>query len=199
MKRMRIPLLVCGMLCCAPHFARATTALVASVSITTPAESLRVRETRVAKKPHLSPQASPARATMLSLGSTVIPVAAGFAIANAGDHVPEGTLLVVGGVIVGPAVGYFDSGLYARGTRGIALRLATGLFALSAVSSLIGDDSDVGGPVLIFIGGVGGTAVLAIVDCALVGHDVARAQAVSIAPVILPGARAPGVGVTIRF
>lgn len=177
---------------------------IAGVRITTPAESLRVREARTRAAEHLTAHATPLRAATISTLSTLVPVGVGLAIADRGAHGTASGLLMVGGVIVGPAMGYFDSGLHRRGTRGILLRTATGLLALSAVGTLIGDDSDlsdVSGPVLLFVGGVGATAVLALADCALVGPDVARARRTSwsIAPTVLPGSRVPGVGVTLRF
>ena len=176
--------------------------LVAGVSITTPAESLRVREARTRAAEHLTPHATPLRAATISTLATVVPVGVGLSIA--GRNGTAGALLVAGGVIVGPAAGYFDSGLDRRGTLGVVLRTATGILALSAVSALIGDDSDLtdfSGPAIVFIGGVSATGLLAIADCALVGPDVARAQrrSWSIGPTAQPGRGARGVGVALRF
>lgn len=196
-----LPALAAGVLA-GPALASAL--LVAGISITTPAESLRVREARARAAEHLTPQATPLRAATISTLSTVVPLGVGLTIADRGAHGTTGALLVAGGVIVGPAVGYFDAGLERRGMRGIVLRTVTGLVALSAVGTLIGDDSDltdVSGPVILFLGGVGATVVLAVADCVLVGPDVARARrtAWSIAPAVPAGSRAPGVGVTLRF
>ena len=193
--------LAAGVLAGSPP-AHASVLLVAGVQVTAPAESLRVRDVRVRASEHLTPQASPFRAMTLSTLSTVVPIGVGLTIGDRGGNEVAGAALIVGGVIVGPAVGYFDSGLHRRGMRGVMLRTATGILALSAVSALIANDSDltdVSGPVFLFLGGVGATALLAVADCVLVGRDVAHARSVSFAPAIVPLGRTAAVGVTMRF
>src|SRR5690349_8356154 len=71
--------------------------LVAGVSITTPAESLAARERREPRAlPELSSNASPTRGTLLSVGATVIPIAAGAALIGADiDRNVLGTSLLV--------------------------------------------------------------------------------------------------------
>ena len=184
--------------------AHAATTLVAGVSITTPAESLAARAGREPRtRPKLSPNASPTRGTLLSVGATVIPIAAGAALIGADiDRNVLGTSLLIGGLVVGPSIGYLDAGLLGRGAGGIALRAAGASLAFSAVVSAFEESNDYldsVGPYYLFLGGCAVTGGLAIYDCVAVHGDIAKAQraTMSIGPARVGGA--PGVGVSVRF
>lgn len=183
--------------------AHAATTLVAGVSITTPAESLAARAGREPRsRPRLSPNASPTRGTLLSVGATVIPIAAGAALIGADiDRNVLGTSLLIGGLVVGPSIGYLDAGLLGRGAGGIALRAAGASLAFSAVVSAFEESDDFvdAGPIYLFLGGCAVTTGLAIYDCVAVHGDIAKAQraTMSIGPARVGGA--PGVGVSVRF
>lgn len=185
--------------------ALASPPIVAAVSISTPAESLEARN-RLRRSPdHASPDASPLRATLLSLGATAVPIATGAILTGNTSHNLEGGILIGAGVLLGPAVGYFDAGLRGRGTTGLLLRFGVttvsfGAATIVASSTRGGDIEDLAGAYILVLGGAALTTVLAAADCALVGSDVARAKkaSVSLAPAVTaPGA--PGVALTVRF
>jgi len=206
MRRLVLPLLVLATFCASPvAIARATTPLIASLPITTPAETLAARNALVRKPVRLSEHASPARAALLSAGATLVPVAVGLGIIANTSHNAAGGIVAGSGVLLGPAAGYFDSGLTGRGTRGLALRFAAATLGITAglataASVHGGDIADYSGAFIVVMAGAGTAMILAVADCSLVASDVARAQraSVSLAPTVLPSGGA-GLGFTVRF
>jgi hypothetical protein len=167
-------------------------------------------------------QTAPAegKAFRLSLWGTVIPVAAGATI-WATQGAPTGNaftspersgpaLLMAGGLIVGPTVGYTSAGLSGRGWRGARLR--TGLTLLSFVPGLAicGWDCSKGDTEydlawLTIAAGAGLSLASAIYDISRVRHNVRRHHAArpgpgfSVAPSYVPGQRSFGVSVGVTF
>jgi hypothetical protein len=189
----------------APFGIAAATPLITSVSISAPAESVAVRARRAQESEHLSAHASPARAALMSIGATGIPIATGAAIVANTSHNVLGSAIMIGGVLFGPAAGYYDSGLYRRGTRGMALRTAAGVLsltvALAAAPRHGGELEDYAASFVIVLSGAAIATTLAVVDCGLVAHDVGAAQRLSfsVMPRIAPSTGAPGVALTVRF
>jgi hypothetical protein len=187
----------------APLGIAAATPLITSASISTPAESVAARARMAPER--LSPSVSPARAALMSIGAMGIPIVTGAAIVANTSHNVLGSAIVAGGVLFGPAAGYYDAGLYRRGTRGIALRAAAGTvslaIALAAAPRHGGDIEDYAASFIVVLGGAALVTTLAVADCALVAHEVSVAQriSVSVAPGVAPSTGAPGVALTVRF
>jgi len=84
-------------------------------------------------------------ALWLSLGSTLLPLAAGgvmIAVSDAeGSLNTAGALLVSTGLYFGPAVGYWYGGASGRGWMGTGIRVGTGLAAGLAIVAICGDDN----------------------------------------------------------
>ena len=148
----------------------------------------------------------------LSLWGTVIPVAVGAAIwathHSPGDDQMGSALLMSGGFIIGPALGYSAAGLGGRGLRGLGLRF--GLTALSGLPAYAmcgwncsDEDLEFDLASLTIATGAGLSAASAVYDIARVKHNVRRRVAtrsgpqLSVAPVYAPGHRGGALGVRL--
>jgi hypothetical protein len=84
-------------------------------------------------------------ALWLSLGSTLLPLAAGGVMIAASDAEGSlstaGALLVSSGLYFGPAVGYWYGGASGRGWKGVGIRLGTGIAAGLAITLICGDNN----------------------------------------------------------
>ena len=147
-------------------------------------------------------------ARRLSLLGTAAPIALGFAVA--GHARGKSFTLLVGGIVLGPALGYVYAGETGRGIGGAGLRLAAlGIGAAGAIVICLTNDcnaTSAGGAlgaaaVSLLAGGVV-TTVLAAVDIIRVADWVrARNQqlaAVSVQPTYFPESRTAGLLVTWR-
>ena len=164
---------------------------------------------------------SPAQATRIAARNTMIPLAVGSGIFALGLASPQqtggafllGTLIVAGGIIVGPAPGYMYGGVKTRGALGVTLRL--GLVAATPVVVAgqpgVRGSEDAGLAVVFgaFLG-LGLAALSDVWDIALVGRHVEQhnrelraraspATSLRVEPCVTPFAHAPGVALAARF
>jgi hypothetical protein len=153
---------------------------------------------------------SPGMATTLSLLGTIVPIGTSFAFGEGQEGLAS--VLFLGGLLVGPSLGYFYAGEMGSAFKGIGLRTAVlgatvGLAA--AVCSggcdiVFGSDDGADAAVAILLGGLVATGILAGRDVARVDNSVrARNErivrsAVSIGLQYVPEARAPGLVLTLR-
>jgi hypothetical protein len=153
---------------------------------------------RVAHYPH------PASSTWLSLGGTLVPAAAGFVIGN--NSSATGGALVLGGLLAGPATGYWSGHIGSKALPGLLIRTG-GLVLMAAGSSSCfknsynslcnnGASAAVIGGALVVLGS-------AAYDIATVGKKVranngALARA-SVVPLFSPSERRIGAEIIIGF
>jgi hypothetical protein len=153
---------------------------------------------------------SPGMARRLSILGTSVPLGVAYAIDKIGFGDPEGEL-AVGGIVLGPVLGYAYAGERGRGMRHAGIRAAVvGGTALTAVVICSGRDCDVlnsPGPELTLAGAVVAagavyTILLIVRDINEVGDRVrARNQrlgAVSVQPTCFPESRTAGLLFTWR-
>lgn len=157
-----------------------------------------VPHVRVAHYPH------PSSSTWMSIGSTMVPMAAGLVV---GDN-SSGTAaaLLFGGLVAGPAAGYWRGGIGAKAWPGLLIRTG-GLFILAAGSghclSQMFDSGCSSGANAAVIGGAALLLGSAVYDIATVSHKVranngALARA-SVVPLFSPSERRVGVEVVVGF
>jgi hypothetical protein len=161
------------------------------------------------------------RAYRLSLWGTVIPVAAGATwwaahglqtgSASTSPGLAAGpALLMAGGLIVGPTLGYSSAGLGGRGWRRAGLRTGLTLLSFLPAFAICGWDCGQGDREadlawLTIATGTGLSLASAIYDISRLKHNVRRHQATrpgpgfSVAPVYVPGQRFFGVNVGVSF
>jgi hypothetical protein len=177
--------------------------LVAAVSIGTPADSLAIRDRREQGRQQVSADASPVRAMLLSTAATALPVVAGILVSSKGHLHAAGAGLVGAGILIGPATGYFDAGLAARGTRGLLIRsgIAAASFVVAAVVLPMqdGELEDAAGAAGVLYAGAAFTTVVAIADCAMAGPAVSHASRLAVEPMLDPIRGGGGVRVGVRF
>ena len=161
-------------------------------------------------------------ALWLSLGSTLLPVAAGAVMIAASDSEGSlstaGAILVSSGVYFGPAVGYWYGGASGRGWMGTGIRVGTGLVAGLAIVAICGDDNcgiwdDDGGATagasLVALAATGVILGSAIYDLAKVKSHVRKANeaklrdsgaSLSVLPVVSPAnGGTAGLVAQVRF
>ena len=161
-----------------------------------------------AQEPEPYEAKSPEVARRLSILGTVVPIAAGFAIG-------EPALVVYGGLLLGPVLGYVYAGEARRGMAQAGIRAAVlvgtaavvvGICAVGDCSTGISGNDETGGALplaaaVVVAGGVY-TIVLAVRDINQVDDRVrARNQrlgAVSVQPTYFPESRPAGLLVTWR-
>lgn len=119
---------------------------------------------------------SPSGALLCSFLTTTVPVIGGIKLAAA-NELGEGEMaLIYGGLIVGPAIGYFYGECSARGVAGIGIRGGTAILTVYAARSAAEahkDDGMLGGlQEGLLVAGIGTVVIVieSIVDIALV-HD----------------------------
>ena len=141
-----------------------------------------------------------------SLWGTVLPVAAGAAILIAqggGDHDRTGAeLLLWGGSLFGPALGYTETGLGGRALQGIGIRAGIELLTLAAAVGVCGmncNDNQETGANIVLLGGLSLVTISAIYDITHVRRNVSRhtATRVSFTPSYAPD-RGVGMRVALR-
>jgi hypothetical protein len=161
-------------------------------------------------------------ALWLSLGSTLLPVAAGTVMIVAADD--ESTLGMAGAIIAssglyfGPAVGYWYGGASGRGWKGVGIRLGTGIVAGLAITmictggncDIFDDDSGaMAGASLVALAATGVILGSAIYDLAKVKSHVRRANeaklresgaSLSVLPIVSPAnGGTAGLVAQVRF
>jgi hypothetical protein len=151
------------------------------------------------------------RAYHQSLWGTVIPVAAGTTWWLASPRGEPGPgLLIAGGLVVGPALGYTSAGMAGRGWRGTGIR--TGLTLLSFVPALAicgwdcsSTDPEAEWAWLFIATGSGLSLASAIYDISRVERNVTRHNAqktgpgLSVVPMYAPGQHSVGMRLTLTF
>ena len=146
----------------------------------------------------------PASATILSAVFTVFPTLAGIALI-AGDNESEaGTLLFMGGLTLGPAIGYFSTGRVGRGMAGFGIR--TGVFIGSLVAGCaLGWDTCSGSQestgTAVVVGGLAITAALAVYDIVKVRRKLPAETAAraTVYPTYVAATKSPGIGIRVTF
>lgn len=161
-------------------------------------------------------------AMWLSLGSTLLPVAAGAVMIAASDDESSlntaGAILASSGLYIGPAVGYWYGGASGRGWKGVGIRLGTGLVAGLAITLICtsGDcgyfDNDSGSTTAVSLVALAATGVIlgsAIYDLAKVKSHVRKANeaklrdsgaSLSVLPVVSPAnGGTAGLVAQVRF
>jgi len=156
---------------------------------------------------------SEATSIMYSVLGTVVPTAVGMGLASAGEFDGISVYLVLYGIYLGPATGYFYAGEAGRGARGVAVRggitLAT-LLMVGAVCSgggcnMWGDDRSMPAAGVMVLIGMAGMVGSMVYDIASAGSAARRwnarqvASKVSVAPTLDPVTASPGVAVRVQF
>ncbi len=145
------------------------------------------------------------KALWLSLGSTLLPVAAGAVMIAASDDDSSlntvGALTASSGLYFGPAVGYWYGGASGRGWKGVGIRLGTGIVAGLAITLICTsgdcgfDDGGSAGAGLVALAATGVILGSAIYDLAKVKSHVRKANeaklrdsgaSLSVLPVVSP-------------
>ena len=165
--------------------------------------------------------ASEQKAQRLSLWGTVIPVAVGAtwwaahglqtgSASTSPDLAAGPGLLIAGGLIVGPTLGYSSAGLSGRGWRGAGIRTGLTLLSFGPAMAICGwncgkGDKEADLAWLIIATGSGLSLASAIYDISHVEQNVRRHNATrpgpgfSIAPMYAPGQRSVGIRVGATF
>ncbi len=149
---------------------------------------------------------SPFLAFALSAIATGLPVAYGLSL-DGTQHETAGGLLFAGGLILGPAMGFFYGEEWGRGFSGAGIRAGlTGVSVLlmaSSVSSSHSFGEAVGGAMVVGALGVLAVGVDAIYDLIVVGptiseqNDMRQVFSISMSPVYRPDSRSMGFHITI--
>lgn len=157
--------------------------------------------------------ASADQAHRISLLATVIPVGAGAGILVAqggGTHDRTApVLLIMGGLLFGPGMGYNSAGMSGRGFRGVGIRAGLSLATLMASIAICGMDCNnrqtkYDTANLVSLGGLGLITAAATYDIARVrrnvrGHEASARGGVSIAPTYVPQTQRLGLRVNFSF
>lgn len=147
-------------------------------------------------------------ARMLSLGSTILPIALGTALMTSeSEPVSEvGVFLIVSGFVIGPGVGQAYADRPVRFAGGAIVRtLCLGLAGTALVVATLGTDSNERVPALLFFAGVGGYTFSAIYDITTTGSSVDAynrkhaAPEFSVGHIYYPQENTHGLALTLRF
>ena len=149
---------------------------------------------------------SPRAATWITIGATVLPMAAGVAMAGR-THGGSGNALMVAGVLAGPMVGAWYGGTLSSSWSGALLRTGGIAIAAAGVSGCAsgthslagcspGDETAMFAGAMLAFGG-------AVYEMATVGdrvreHNEAEARAM-VLPLFSPSMRSVGVAVVVGF
>lgn len=157
---------------------------------------------------------SPSGALLCSFLTTTIPVLGGIKLATAGELGDGEMALIYGGLIVGPAAGYFYGECPLRGLGGIAIRGGTAaltVYAAQSAAEAHKDDGMFGGLEEAIQVGIVGTVIIVIesvVDIALVHqtvnkNNIEKAQQqqahVTLLPAYFADSGASGLELNITF
>lgn len=146
----------------------------------------------------------PASATILSAAFTVLPTLAGIALLSSETESETGSLLFMGGLTLGPSMGYFSTGRVGRGLGGFGLRSAVFVGTAMASYGICGwtcSDSQESAATMVAIGGFAATAALAVYDIVKVRRKlpVERATRLSVYPTYVDATKSPGIGIMVTF
>ena len=146
----------------------------------------------------------PASATVLSAAFTVLPTLAGIAIAASDPESGAGALLFMGGLTLGPAMGYFSTGRIGRGMAGFGIRTGVFIGTIAAGFGICGwtcTDSQQSTAAAVVLGGLTLTTALAVYDIAKVRRKLpaATASRVSVYPTYVAATKSPGIGIGVTF
>ena len=146
----------------------------------------------------------PSGATVLSAAFTVLPTLAGIAVFAGDTEAGAGYLLFMGGLTLGPAIGYFSTGRVGRGMAGFGIR--TGVFIGSLVAACaLGWDTCSGSQestaVAVLVGGLAITAALAVYDIVKVRRKLPAETAAraTVYPTYVAATKSPGIGIRVTF
>lgn len=143
---------------------------------------------------------SPGTATWISLGSTLVPCAAGTAL-FVSDNPEAGWSLAAAGVMLGPAAGYLYGGRTGRGLAGVGIRAGASVVGVLGVGSMFDETNDSWGGAIVALAAAAGIATSMVVDLALVGRDVRRQNERRSVALVPWRSRegAPGLAVSVGF
>lgn len=153
----------------------------------------------------VSGAASEAVAFHASLWGTVVPLAAGIALAGTDATDPDGLpafLLIAGGAAFGPSLGHFYAGNVRRGMTGAGIRTGVMLTTLAVVGALCDGCAEEDDAAVLITLGVGAAAVIGLAARDIRGARAsvrARSEGLSLAPWLPLGERGIGVVATLRF
>ena len=154
-----------------------------------------------AQKPEPYGAKSPGVARTLSFLGTAVPIAASFAFAEGVFPDAVGALLV-GGVVLGPVLGYVYAGEPGRGMAQAGIRAAVLAGTVGAMGISGWSTQEIGLPAMLVTAGGVATTVLAVRDIIQVGDRVRagnqRLAAFSVRPTYFPESRSAGLLVTWR-
>lgn len=127
-------------------------------------------------------------ATLWSVGATLVPLAIAIPLGNAADDGPAldaARALVVSGLVLGPAAGYWYGDRAARGTLGAVLRAGVLVATIAAVDD--DEEWDIAADVLGVLIGTGVTAASATWDIVFVHRHVRnRNRALGLEATLVP-------------
>ncbi len=146
----------------------------------------------------------PSGATVLSAAFTVLPTLAGIAVIAGDSESGAGYLLFMGGLTLGPAIGYFSTGRVGRGLAGFGIR--TGVFIGSLVAACAaGWDTCSGSQestaAAVLVGGLAITAALVVYDIVKVRRKLPAETAAraTVYPTYVAATKSPGIGIRVTF
>lgn len=153
---------------------------------------------------------SPQSALTIGLAATLIPATAGMFMWSANRDPSEAALVIAGGVILGPAIGYWSAGMSGRGWKSLALRAGLALGSLASGMAICGWSCTVGDANydLAWAGvatGSGLGALSAWYDLARVKPNVREhndrqaTQRIAFTPTYVPRSRTWGLRVGVMF
>jgi len=110
----------------------------------------------------------------------------------------------MGGLTLGPAMGYFSTGRIGRGMAGFGIRTGVFIGTIAAGFGICGwtcTDSQQSTAAAVVLGGLTLTTALAVYDIAKVRRKLpaATASRVSVYPTYVAATKSPGIGIGVTF
>ncbi len=146
----------------------------------------------------------PSGATVLSAVFTVLPTLAGIAVIAGDTESGAGYLLFMGGLTLGPAIGYFSTGRVGRGMAGFGIRTGVFIGSFVAAFGICGgtcSDSQRSTGTAVLVGGLAITAALAVYDIVKVRRKLPAETAAraTVYPTYVAATKSPGIGIRVTF
>jgi len=146
----------------------------------------------------------PASATFLSAAFTVLPTLAGIGVIANDPESGAGSFLLMSGLTLGPAMGYFSTGRVGRGMAGFGIRTGVFIGTIAAGFGICGwtcSDGQRSTAQAVVIGGMAITAALAVYDIVQVRRKLPAeaASRVRVYPTYVATAKSPGIAIRVTF
>ena len=146
----------------------------------------------------------PSGATVLSAAFTVLPTLAGIAVIAGDTESGAGYLLFMGGLTLGPAIGYFSTGRVGRGMAGFGIRTGVFIGSFGAAFAICWDNcsgSQESTAAAVLVGGLAITAALAVYDIVKVRRKLPAETAAraTVYPTYVAATKSPGIGIRVTF